>query len=193
MDSNVDTQTSFTTREKKLMLKIARDTLFHYLNTSRTLDYDEDILPESLLGEGYGVFVSIHKGKALRGCLGVMHSKKSLYSLIQKQAIAASISDPRFKKVKFSELPQLCFEISVLSAMQKISSIEEIELGKHGIYMKSGNLSGTFLPQVATSTGWSLEEFLGYCAKDKLGLDWEAWKSAEIYVYTAEVFSENEC
>jgi len=49
---------------------------------------------------------------------------------------------------------------------------------------------GTFLPQVATETGWTLEEFLGHCAKDKARIGWDGWKTADIYIYEALVFHE---
>jgi AMMECR1 domain-containing protein len=65
-------------------------------------------------------------------------------------------------------------------------------MGKHGIYIKKGFASGTFLPQVATETGWTKEEFLGYCSRNKAGIGWEGWKDAEIYIYEALVFGENE-
>jgi AMMECR1 domain-containing protein len=63
-------------------------------------------------------------------------------------------------------------------------------LGKQGIYIKKGNQTGTFLPQVADTTGWSKEEFLGHCARDKAGIGWNGWKSAEMYTYEAVVFKE---
>ena len=76
--------------------------------------------------------------------------------------------------------------------MRKVASAQEIQLGKHGIYIRKGNRAGTFLPQVAKETGWSLEEFLGHCAQDKAGIGWEGWKEAEVYVYEAEVFGESD-
>ena len=76
--------------------------------------------------------------------------------------------------------------------MLKIEDINEIELGKHGIYIKKGHRTGTFLPQVATETGWNLEQFLGHCSQDKAGLGWDGWKEAEIYIYEALVFSEKD-
>jgi hypothetical protein len=179
-------------QEKKLMLKVARESLSHYLSTRKILDYDESILPDLLL-EKKGVFVSLHKGRALRGCVGRMNSDQPLYKMIQKEIISAASKDNRFPPVQFSELSQICIEISILGALKKIKSIENIELGKHGIYISQGNRSGTFLPQVAESTGWSVEEFLGYCSKDKTGIGWDGWKSAEVYTYTAEVFSEKNC
>ncbi|MFA4851176.1 MAG: AMMECR1 domain-containing protein, partial [Bacteroidales bacterium] len=75
---------------------------------------------------------------------------------------------------------------------KKISSADEIVLGKHGIYMVKGGVSGTFLPQVATETGWTKDEFLGHCAQDKAGIGWNGWKTAELYTYTAIVFGEGE-
>ncbi|MCU0370250.1 MAG: AMMECR1 family protein, partial [Bacteroidales bacterium] len=62
--------------------------------------------------------------------------------------------------------------------------------GKHGIYMKKGFSSGTFLPQVAVETGWTKEEFLGHCARDKAHIGWDGWKDAELYVYEAYIFGE---
>ncbi|MFW5820383.1 MAG: AmmeMemoRadiSam system protein A [Bacteroidota bacterium] len=181
----------FNEREKGLMLKIARDTLFHYLNTGKILDYDPGVLPDSLLNS-HGVFVSLHKGRALRGCLGVMQSDEPLFRQIQHQVIAASDCDTRFKKVKFSELQQLCIEITILQEMKKIKSIDEIQLGKHGIYIKSRERTGTMLPQVAETTGWTVEEFLGYCSRDKADIGWDGWKSADLFIYSALVFSEKD-
>jgi AmmeMemoRadiSam system protein A len=113
-----------------------------------------------------------------------------LYEVVQAMTIASSTKDHRFSPVDESELTKIEIEISVLSPMVKISSIDQIELGKHGIYIIKGNRSGTFLPQVATETGWNLEEFLGHCARDKAGIGWEGWKNADLYIYEAIVFSE---
>ncbi|MCU0680124.1 MAG: AMMECR1 family protein [Planctomycetes bacterium] len=81
-------------------------------------------------------------------------------------------------------------EISVLSPLRKIDSVDEIVLGKHGIYIKSGINSGTFLPQVASKTGWNLEEFLGRCSRDKAGIGWDGWKDADIFIYEAIILRE---
>jgi AmmeMemoRadiSam system protein A len=105
-------------------------------------------------------------------------------------AVAAATQDYRFQPLTPDELAGIEIEISVLTPLQKIQSIDEIVLGRDGIYIKKGNRSGTFLPQVATETGWTKEEFLGHCAKDKAGLGWEGWKDADIFTYRAVVFSE---
>ena len=105
-------------------------------------------------------------------------------------AIASSTQDYRFTPVAPDEIPELEIEISVLTPMRRIFSVDEIELGTHGIYIRKGQNSGTFLPQVATETGWTKEEFLGHCAQDKVGIGWNGWKGAELFVYEAIVFSE---
>jgi AmmeMemoRadiSam system protein A len=139
-----------------------------------------------------GAFVTLKEKGDLRGCIGRFISDEPLYKVVQEMAIASSTEDTRFPRVESKEIDELEIEISVLSPMKKIHSIDEIELGKHGIYIKKGYYSGTFLPQVATETGWTKEEFLGHCARDKAGIGWDGWKDAEIYTYEADVFSEKE-
>ena len=79
-----------------------------------------------------------------------------------------------------------------MTPLRKIKSIDEIVMGKNGIYVRKGSSSGTFLPQVATETGWSKEEFLGHCAQDKAGIGWDGWRNAELFVYESLIFDENE-
>ncbi|MHC4726316.1 MAG: AMMECR1 domain-containing protein, partial [Planctomycetota bacterium] len=88
------------------------------------------------------------------------------------------------------ELDQLDVEISVLSPLQKTSEPLNLQLGIDGIYIKKGRAAGCFLPQVATETGWSKEEFLSYCCSHKAGLAPDAWKDpeTEVYLFTADVF-----
>ncbi len=186
-----ETDSNLTRQDHILLLKIARESLEHYLRTGKYLDYDEDNLPGHLL-EHRGVFVTLHKGKALRGCIGRFLPDEPMYKVTQKMAIAAAVQDPRFKPVVYAELPQIDIDISVLSPLKKISSPGEIELGRDGILIKKDNRSGTFLPQVANETGWTKEEFLGHCSQDKAGLGWDGWKNADLYIYTADNFSEKE-
>jgi AmmeMemoRadiSam system protein A len=115
-----------------------------------------------------------------------------LYEVVRQLAVSSSTQDHRFAPVTEEEIDELEIEISVLTPLRKISSIDELELGKHGIYIRKGFYSGTFLPQVATETGWSKEEFLGHCARDKARIGWDGWKDAELYVYEAYVFGEGD-
>jgi AmmeMemoRadiSam system protein A len=137
-----------------------------------------------------GAFVTLKEKGELRGCIGRFTADIPLWQVIQQMAISSATQDSRFNPVTAREIDKLEIEISVLSPMKRIYSADEIVLGKHGIYIQKGYYSGTFLPQVATETGWSREEFLGHCARDKAGLGWDGWKDAELYTYEAFVFGE---
>lgn len=141
-----------------------------------------------------GAFVSLHNGEELRGCLGHFTSNAPLYRLVNELARASATEDPRFTThpITPEELADVRIEISVLSPLQKIKNPLDIELGVHGIYIRRGYASGCFLPQVATETGWTKEQFLGYCCSNKAGLAADAWKDprTEVLVFTADVFGE---
>jgi hypothetical protein len=114
--------------------------------------------------------------------------------MVQQMAVAAATQDYRFETVTLQELDSIDIEISVLTPLQKITDVNKIRLGIDGVYIRKGNRSGTFLPQVATDTGWNLEEFMGHCARDKAGIGWEGWKEkdCEIFIYQAIIFGEKE-
>lgn len=186
-----ENQFKLTNQEKVQLLEIARNTINHYLTTGKYLKINESDLTKTMKSD-CGSFVTLHKDGALRGCIGRFVADEPLYAIVQKMAVAAATEDHRFLVVKKDEMDKIDLEISVLTPLQKIESIDEIEMGRHGIYIKKGFASGTFLPQVAIETGWTKEEFLGYCAKNKAGLGWDGWKDAEIYIYEALVFGEND-
>ena len=140
------------------------------------------------LKEKCGAFVSLHKQGRLRGCIGHFGEDMPLYKIVAEMARAAAFEDPRFSPVSRNELDDLDIEISVLTPMRRIHSLDEFELHKHGIYIRKGYRSGTFLPQVADEVNWSKEEFVGHCSQDKAGLGWNGWRDAELYVYEAIVF-----
>ncbi len=183
------TEEFLNTDDKKKLLFLARTTIETYLETGGLFKPETSEYSPALLKKA-GAFVTLHKKGKLRGCIGRFDAEEPLYKIVQEMAIASATRDYRFTPVSKTELPEIDIEISVLTPLRKIQSIDEIVLGKHGIYLKKGMQSGTFLPQVATDTKWTLEEFLGHCARDKAGIGWDGWKDAEIYVYEAIVFSE---
>lgn len=180
-----------TDKDKKDLLRIARNTIEEYINNNNIPGIVTEGFSETLLTK-CGAFVTLHKHGALRGCIGRFKPDDPLYKVIQNMAVSSSTRDKRFPKVTSKEIKDLEIEISVLTPMKKIESIDEIQLGKHGIYIKKGHMSGTFLPQVATDTKWTKEEFLGHCSRDKAGLGWEGWKNADVFIYKAIVFSEKD-
>ena len=182
---------SLTGAEKDTLLSIARRTVEEYVLHGRISDVDASSLTPSLRTP-CGAFVTLNEHRALRGCIGRFDPVEPLYRVVQQMAAASATQDYRFSPVGPSEVKDLRIEISVLTPMRKIQSIDEFELGRQGIYMKKGTHAGTFLPQVAQETGWTREEFLGHCARDKAGIGWDGWKDAELYVYEALVFGEPE-
>ena len=142
----------------------------------------------SQLQRNCGAFVSLHKQGRLRGCIGHFGEDVPLYEIVAEMARAAAFQDPRFSPVTRDELNDLDIEISVLTPMRRIQSLDEFELHRHGIYIRKGYRSGTYLPQVADEVNWTKEEFVSHCSQDKAGLGWDGWKDAELYVYEAIVF-----
>lgn len=134
-----------------------------------------------------GVFVSIYMENELKGCIGTFSESEPLFKNVENMAISAALDDHRFTTIKSHELPLADIEISILTPRLKISKPSEIVLGKHGIYIQSGERRGTFLPQVAVHQNWTVEELLGNCCKYKLGIGWEDWKNSSLYTYEAYV------
>jgi len=180
---------SLSNDDKTTLLKIARRTILEYIKNNTVPAIDKKLLSPNLTTPA-GAFVTLSEKGELRGCIGSFQATEPLYSIVQSMAVAAATRDSRFEPVKPSEIDHLNIEISVLTPMKKIKSIDEIELGKHGIYIVKGNQSGTFLPQVATETHWTKEEFLGHCAQDKAFIGWNGWKDADIYIYETLAFRE---
>ena len=175
--------------ERKRLLEIARNSIETYLKTGNKLKVAET---DPVLLKKMGAFVTLHSHGNLRGCIGNMVGSEPIYLTVRDMAVEAAVGDPRFPAVKASELEDIEIEISALSPLERVDSADKIQLGIHGVIVKKGFRSGVFLPQVATETGWSKEEFLSQLCAQKAGLSPDAWKdkSTELYVFTAEVFSE---
>ncbi len=172
--------------EKKLLHQMVRAVVE---NGARGKPVPEFKVESPTLKENRGAFVTIHKKRQLRGCIGYIEGQGPLYKTIEKMAEAAAFQDPRFSPVKEKELPELDYEISVLTPLRRITDVNEIEVGKHGIYIKKGWSSGLLLPQVATEYKWDRMTFLEHTCQ-KAGLPMNAWKerNTEIYIFSADIF-----
>ena len=177
---------SLTDEEKSVLKKIAYDSIKDSLDGKGIAE--ANYTPNSSLNQKCGAFVSLHKQGRLRGCIGHFGEDTPLHEIVAEMARAAAFEDPRFQPLRREELDDIDIEISVLTPMRRIQSLDEFELHKHGIYIRKGYRSGTFLPQVADEVNWTKEEFVGHCSQDKAGLGWNGWRDAELYVYEAIVF-----
>ncbi len=148
--------------------------------------------PYPALKEPGGAFVTLHKYGELRGCIGTFQAEKPLYLVVKEMALSAAFNDPRFPPLSTEELPEVEIEISVLSPLAR-GKPEEVEVGRHGIYLIKGIFRGVLLPQVAVEHGWDRETFLDHVCL-KAGLPPGCWRDpeTEIYLFTAEVFSERD-
>jgi len=176
-------------KQKQTLLKVARDTVEAAIRREPTEAPQSD---EPELNAHCGCFVTLKNKGRLRGCIGQFTSEGPLIELVGQMAKASCTGDPRFfaNPITPGELKELDVEISVLSLLQRTDEPLSLRLGVDGIYIKRGVASGCFLPQVATETGWSKEEFLSYCCAHKAGLAANAWRDpeTEVYLFTAEVF-----
>ena len=184
--SQADEGFSLTDEEKRMLKDIALKSIKDSLDGKRIAS--TLYAPHSTLTQKCGAFVSLHKHGRLRGCIGHFGEDVPLYRIVAEMARAAAFQDPRFLPVTRDELDDIDIEISVLTPMRRIQGLDEFELHRHGIYIRKGRRSGTFLPQVADEVNWTKEEFVGHCSQDKAGLGWNGWRDAELYVYEAIVF-----
>jgi len=182
-------KTMLNKEQKKKLLEIARNSIYSHLKSGNKLELVE---ADPHLLERMGAFVTLHESGQLRGCIGNLIGNQPLYLTVRDMAVESAVGDPRFPPLQLNELKDIKIEISVLSPMQKVSSAEEVQMGKHGVLVKRGLRSGVFLPQVAVETGWTKEEFLSQLCSQKAGLSHDAWKdkNTDMYIFSAEVFAE---
>ncbi len=176
---------SLSEDEKRTLKEIALTSIKDSLNGKPIAEHPS---LTATLRQKCGAFVSLHKHGRLRGCIGHFGEDVPLHEIVAEMARAAAFEDPRFMPVTADELADIDIEISVLTPMRRIQSLDEFELHRHGIYIRKGYRSGTYLPQVADEVNWTKEEFVSHCAQDKAGIGWDGWKDAELYVYEAIVF-----
>jgi len=174
--------------DKKTLLALARESIENALANKPDPKLDSD---SPILKEKRGAFVTLTKRGILRGCIGYIRAYKPLDQTIVEMAQAAAFRDPRFPPVTKNELDDLEIEISVLTPIQEIDDINEIEVGKHGIIIERNGYSGLLLPQVATEYGWDRITFLEHTCQ-KAGLPRDAWKQegTKIKIFSADIFHE---
>ena len=177
-----------TEKEKTTLLDIVKKAITAKFNDK---EMPKLTLESQTLKERRGAFVTLKKHGHLRGCIGYIKAVKPLWETVREMAVAAAFHDPRFPSLKLEEVQDLTFEVSVLSPLKRIKNIDEIEVGKHGLYIVRGYNSGLLLPQVAVEYGWDREYFLQETCY-KAGLPPQAWKDkeTEIYIFSADYFGD---
>jgi AmmeMemoRadiSam system protein A len=186
--------------ERTVLLRMARASIRDPLQDDAVL---QGVLDSIVLGPGLeqkrGAFVTLkatskggkRRGAALRGCIGTIESSRELYRNVIHNADRAAFHDPRFLPVELKELDELRIEISALTPIEPVESVEGLVLGRDGVQLTEGTARAVFLPQVASEFGWSRDQWLEQLAV-KAGLQRDGWKSARLESFRAEVFREND-
>lgn len=175
--------------DRRRLLAIARESIVAAVSGKKTPDPEH---PCGQLAELRGAFVTLHRSGRLRGCVGQPGAYDSLANTVARCAALAALEDDRFPPVTPAEIPDLHIEISVLSPTEPIRP-DQIELGIHGLMVRSGSARGVLLPQVPIEHRLTREQFLAETCR-KAGLPLDAWKSpgVEIFGFASEVFSDRE-
>ncbi|GAB6067470.1 hypothetical protein JCM13664_07880 [Methylothermus subterraneus] len=180
-----------TSKERRLLLDLAQETLFYGSQHGRVLAIDLAHLPPAL-HRPRASFVTLEQQERLRGCIGSLIPRRPLAEDVVANAFAAAFSDPRFPPVRLEEIADLSIHISILSPLEFIPCASEAELIAQlcpridGLVLEERHRRATFLPAV-----WdALPEPRDFLAqlKMKAGLPADYW-SPEIkaYRYTVEV------
>ncbi|MGA8149835.1 MAG: AmmeMemoRadiSam system protein B [Terriglobales bacterium] len=186
----VEPQFSLNGHDKNELLALARKSVEYAVREKKA--YEPTASASEVLNQERGAFVTLKKSGELRGCVGYTSAVKPLYMTVRDTATLAALRDSRFQPVSASELPQIEYEISVLSPLRRVLDIRQIKVGQHGLLMKNGAYEGLLLPQVPVEERWDRQRFLEEtCAK--AGMHSDCWKdeNTDIFMFTAVVFGEN--
>ena len=106
-------------------------------------------LPDALLSNSAGVFVSIHEHGELRGCIGtILPTRENIAEEIIQNAVSACSEDPRFSPVTRRELPYLALSVDVLGKPENIDGPEELDVHRYGVIVSKGSRRGLLLPDL---------------------------------------------
>lgn len=175
---------------QKNLLKHARLVIEKYLYST---EYTYDIPTSTILSKKHGIFLTIFVDSKLRGSLGYVDSEECLMESVSELATAICKDSSKYPKLEKYELPYLTIQINVFSALKQIYKKDEIEIGKHGLYVNHPDGEGLLFPVEAVERDFDQVIFLNEVCY-KAGLPSFTWEDDECKVYTFEtiVFSDAE-
>jgi MEMO1 family protein len=181
---------SLGSKDKEALIRLAKKSVETVVREKKLYEPPVSEYPELL--EERGAFVTLKEKGELRGCIGLITPEKPLYLSVRDAATFAAVRDPRFSPVTARELPDLEYEISVLTPFRRVFDVKEIRVGRDGLMMIRGSNEGVLLPQVPTEQGWDRKTFLEETCL-KAGLPRQAWQdeATDIFAFSAIVFDEH--
>jgi AmmeMemoRadiSam system protein A len=185
-----ETPFSLSDPEKSELLALARKSVEYAIQKGEV--YEPPASSSAALNQERGAFVTLTEAGALRGCIGYTSAIMPLYITVRDTATHAALHDRRFSPVTASELPRLEYEVSVLSPLRRVTDVQQIRIGEHGLLMKNGDNEGLLLPQVPVEQKWDRQTFLEQTCR-KAQMDSGCWKDedTDIFSFTAVVFNEH--
>ena len=186
-------------KQGSILLRLARQTIAGHLHLPVSAPVQEAELADPDLQAKRGVFVTLKKHGALRGCIGSLVGQESIIDGVRRHALNAAFHDSRFPPVTAEEVPDLRIDVSVLTEPQPLAYHDDQDLLRKlrprvdGVILRApGGAGATFLPQV-----WEQlpdpQLFLGHLCL-KAGLPQHAWQSGQLEIDTYQVqhFEEDE-
>jgi len=177
----IDDVKQLSAESQRLLLEVARKTIESHLNQEsrpKSQIFDTELLVRR------GLFVVLKMGEELRGCIGYITSQNSLYQTVAQAVVGVATKDSRFEPVQAKELVEIEIESSVLTPLEGLQKVGDIEIGANGLYITQEGQSGLLLPQVAASYGWDRSQFLQRtCGNTRL-------PDTEIYFFNSKILVE---
>ncbi|MHB1354490.1 MAG: AmmeMemoRadiSam system protein A [Anaerolineae bacterium] len=129
------------------LVQLARNTIVTFVRQHKVVAPPIELTPE--MRPRAGVFVSLHLGGELRGCIGtIAPTQATVAQEIIANAISAATRDPRFPPVSPDELDGLEISVDVLGEFEPILSASELDPKRFGVIVELGYRRGLLLPDL---------------------------------------------
>jgi len=128
------------------LVRLAKRTVESYVKKGKVVQVKR-LTPE--MKPKAGVFVSIHKGGELRGCIGTIEPQRNnVAEEIIANAISSASRDPRFYPITADELGELDYSVDVLTIPEPVKSQEQLDAKRYGVIVEAGGRKGLLLPDL---------------------------------------------
>jgi AmmeMemoRadiSam system protein A len=135
-------------KTESIQVQLARKSIEYFLERNKIMTLPEN-LPEDLIKNRAGVFVSLKKDGRLRGCIGTfLPTQENIALEIIENAVSAATRDPRFPSVSLNEVELLTVSVDILSQPEEIDDILQLDPKKYGVIVSSGYKKGLLLPNL---------------------------------------------